>query len=312
MSIDRPVADSRLCLATVTTDSFVPGTLVTLHSFLKHNRWFKGDIVIIHDELAGEYRQSLLGLYDKVRFLQVNPRLQTRVDEVTAVFPEFAPKQARFYSLETFRVKDYDKVLFCDSDLLFRQPIQDLFDMPHALIACGDGAYYQGRGRRWGSGVDGVDPNNSRDRVLHNTFNSGLFLVDRALLTDDHYAGLLKLVDSRIYQTANMKLADQVVLNLYFAGRQHLVSGAYNYLLEHRATIYEREGLGLTDARVLHFNGLDKPWLAHDVLRRARRSPAFIKACGFWYEGYVECLEQLYLNAQGHQTSTSLTQKTTQ
>jgi len=296
-----PSVDSSLCLATVTTDSFVPGALVMLHSFLKHHRWFKGDIVIIHGALAAEYRTYISQIHDRVRFLQVSPQLQARVDEITGVFPEFASKQARFYSLETFQLTDYDKVLFCDSDLLFRQPIQELFEMPQALIACGDGAYYQGRGRRWGSSIDGAAPNNI-GRVLYNTFNSGLFLVDRALVTDDHYAGLLELVDSRIYQIPNMKLADQVVLNLYFAGQQHLVSGAYNYLLAHRAPIYEREGLGLTDARVLHFNGRHKPWLAHDVLRSAQRDPAFIKACGFWYEGHVECLQQLYLQTHVPQT----------
>jgi alpha-N-acetylglucosamine transferase len=139
MSIERPRADSRLCLATVTTDSFVPGTLVTLHSFLKHNRWFKGDIAIIHDQLSEEYRESLSRIYDKVRFLKADPQLLARVTEITEVFPEFASKQARFYSLETFRLREYDKVLFCDSDLLFRRPIQDLFDMPQPLIACGDG-----------------------------------------------------------------------------------------------------------------------------------------------------------------------------
>jgi lipopolysaccharide biosynthesis glycosyltransferase len=98
-----------------------------------------------------------------------------------------------------------------------------------------------------------------------------------------------------------MKLADQVVLNLYFAGQQHLVSGEYNYLLAHQAPISEREGLGLAGARVLHFNGRHKPWLAHEVLRTALRSPAFIKACGHWYEGYVECLQQLYLQKQVQQ-----------
>jgi lipopolysaccharide biosynthesis glycosyltransferase len=288
-------AGANICLTTVTTDSFMPGTLVTLYSFLKHNRWFTGDIVVIHDELSEEYRTHLVNLDQRVKFLKVSEHLLLRVAEVAKVFPEFAQKEARFFSLETFRLRDYEKVLFCDSDLLFRRSIEDLFDLPQPLIVCGDGAYYHGRGRKW-RGEQSANKNNALS--LYDTFNSGVFLADKSLLTDENYAGLLNLVDSRTYQTPNMKLADQVMLNLYFAGQQYLVSGTYNYLLAHRAAIYEREGLGFMDARVLHFNVRYKPWLAHEVLREGTQDPAFIKACGLWFNDYVECLQSLFLQKQ--------------
>jgi lipopolysaccharide biosynthesis glycosyltransferase len=282
------------CFATVTTDSFIPGTLVTVGSFLRHNSWFKGDIVIIHSELDPEYRNCLSDLSSQIKFLQVNPQLQDRINEVVKVFPEFASRQARFYSLETFRLQSYEKVMFADSDLLFRRSIEDLFGLWQPLIACGDGAYYNGRGRLWRAGPD-ASTSAQVGGVLHNTFNSGLFLVNSSLLTDEHYSGLLDLVDSRIYKTPNMKLADQVVLNLYFEGQQHLISATYNYLLTHRAAIYESEKLSLIEARVLHFNGRAKPWLAHEILNKGRHEPALIKACALWFESYLECIQRLHL-----------------
>lgn len=296
MSVDRPQTDSRFCLATVTTDSFAPGTMVTLHSFLNHNRWFDGDIVLIHDQLTEEYRQRLSQIYDRIRFLQVSSQLLSRVRDVVKIVPEFGHKQARFYSLETFRLRDWDKVLFCDSDLLFRQSVRDLFEMPQPLIACGDAAHYQGRGRDWLPDFNGGNQEGNRDRV-HNTFNSGLFLVDLSLLTDERYKELIELVDSRIYRST-IRQTDQVILNLCFAGHQHLVSGTYNYLLAHRAAIYEREGVSLTDARVIHFNGRKKPWMARDVMFTTQADPAFIKACEFWFAGYIACLQELYLRQQ--------------
>ena len=45
------VEDGRgACLATVTTARFLPGTLVTLGSFLKAHPGFDGGVAVIHDE----------------------------------------------------------------------------------------------------------------------------------------------------------------------------------------------------------------------------------------------------------------------
>ena len=286
--------DKNLCVATVTTDSFIVGTLVTIYSFLKHNAWFAGEIVIICDELSAQNRAYLEFVHDKIKFFSVSEKMLAKVDGITKVFPEFSPKQARFFSLETFRLRNHEKVLFLDSDLLFRGSIENLFAAEHAFIACGDGAFYNGKGRRWGKGVEEILAG-EEIKVLYDTFNSGFFLVDKTLLTDENYNGLLNLVDSRIYKTPNMKLADQVVLNIYFAGKQHLVGSEYNYLLAHRKPIYEREKIGLSDAYVLHFNGHHKPWMMEEVLRNGLRDGGFIKACGFWFESYAECLQELHL-----------------
>ena len=60
----------KLCLATVTTEAFVPGTLVMLHSFLKVNPWFEGDLVIIHDGLEPTAHQSLVACFERLRLPQ--------------------------------------------------------------------------------------------------------------------------------------------------------------------------------------------------------------------------------------------------
>src|SRR5688572_13048564 len=96
-------SDSKnICVATVTTDSFILGTLVTLDSFLKNNSWFNGEIVIICSNLSEQNREYLKLVYKKIVFLKVGGKLLERVDEIIKVFPEFTGKQARFYSLEIF------------------------------------------------------------------------------------------------------------------------------------------------------------------------------------------------------------------
>ena len=45
------VEDGRgVCLATATTASFLPGTLVTIGSFLKAHPGFNGGVAVIHGE----------------------------------------------------------------------------------------------------------------------------------------------------------------------------------------------------------------------------------------------------------------------
>jgi lipopolysaccharide biosynthesis glycosyltransferase len=283
--------DENLCVVTVTTDSFVVGTLVTLDSFLKNNSWFAGEVVIVCNELSEQNRELLKLIYDKITFLKASNELLRRIAGITETFPDFTPKQARYYSLETFRLRDYKRVLFLDSDLLFRGSIRDLFELENEFIACGDGAFYNNRGRRWGSGIE----DETEIHVLRDTFNSGLFLVDDSLLTDEIYNGLLELVDPRIYKTPNMRLTDQVILNLYFANRQHLASGKYNYLLTHRNAIFEREKINLQDAIVLHFNGQQKPWMTQEILAGGLSDAVFLKACGLWFKSYTECLQRLHL-----------------
>ncbi|NNE99294.1 MAG: hypothetical protein HKN25_09780 [Pyrinomonadaceae bacterium] len=298
MTANQISGGSRLCLATVTTDSFVPGTLVMIYSFLKHNKGFTGDIVIICDELSVQSREFLSDLYEKISFLEVSEQLKDRVGRITRVFPEFAKKKARYYSIEAVRLSDYKKVLFCDSDFLFRRSIEDLFELPNPLIACGDGFHYQGREREWPVPVDDQGSAENRTALYSNTWSSGLILIDETFLTGETYDGLLALVDHRMYETHRTELTDQMIFNIFFSGQQHLVSAKYNYPLTHRVSIEKKEGLSPTEARALHFNGPVKPWNIERVLVASQRDPAYIKAAEFWYDCYIECLQNLYLRKE--------------
>jgi lipopolysaccharide biosynthesis glycosyltransferase len=265
-----------------------------LHSFLAQNRWFNGDIVVIHRQLTVEHRRYLARIHENVRFLEVSAELQARVNDIVRKYPDFASLQARFYSLETFRLRGYGKVLFCDSDLLFRRPIPELFELPQSLVVCGDAFHYRDRPREWRGRSNQAASDTLEAVPYHDTFNSGVVLIGQELLTDEHYVGLLDLVDANMNESCST-IADQVVFNMYFAGQQHLISATYNYMLGHRAAIYAKEGLRLTDAHVLHYNGPVKPWRAVRLLEASQREPRMIKACAFWFDAYVACLQHLYL-----------------
>ena len=261
MNFEKTAKSGQICLSTVTTDSFVPGTLVTLYTFIKYNKWFKGEIVIFHDGLTDENKNYLSNIHPRVSFLGISEKIKAKAEKIAEEFPGFAKKKARFYSLETFRLRDFEKILFIDSDLLFRDSVGDLLELDHDFIVCGDGFHYQERKREW-LAIPGDPPViTAETHLFDNTFNSGFMIISNKFLNDAIYEKLLNLIDARLFRKNTAKLADQMVLNVYFAGKQHIVSAKYNFVLAHRRAIQKFEGLTQNEASVFHFNGSVKPCL---------------------------------------------------
>lgn len=296
---ENPDAVAPICVATVTTDSFVPGTLVTVGTFLKRHPGFAGDLVVIHDELDGKARDCLAA-FPRLRFESVSSELRQRLALLVDAHPALAGRLPRFYSLEAFRLSGYRKVLFLDSDLLFRHPVAELFDRPDALLCCGDGPFYRGRVRDATTFREFDDP--ARRHTLGRTFNAGFLLIDTELLDGDTYADLLALVTVRNWQRVGTGHTDQILYNRYFAGQQTLVGATYNYLLAHARDIRARERLAADDAKVLHFNMRAKPWQVPSLAPWAASAKgvllsAQVRRFNYWYEAYCDQLVALNLRS---------------
>ena len=63
----------KTCLVTTIMERFVPGTLVTVGTFLKHHPRLDADVVI-HDGLTEAKREMLAAAFDGARFALVAPR----------------------------------------------------------------------------------------------------------------------------------------------------------------------------------------------------------------------------------------------
>ena len=290
-------ANRKICLATVTTENYLPGTLVMIGSFLKCHPGFKGDVVIIHDDLSETALACLEKALGRIRFEPVSSDLKDRVARLEASRPPLGGRRSRFYSLDAFRLGGYHKVLFCDSDLLFRQPVSELFDSKEALLCCGDGPFHRGH-RRGATSFDEIrEPSQvGTEGALERTFNAGFLLIDAALLDGRHFAGLLALLTPEAWHDVKTHHTDQVIYNRYFAQQQTLLSAKYNYLLYHDENIRTKEGLTVADAKVLHFNGpRKKPWLVAAMLGAAMQSPTLVVALRLWYEDFIHCLTAVHL-----------------
>ena len=285
-----PAPHGRICLAVATSESLVPATLVTLDSFLMHHPRFAGDIVVIDDDLSDASRQALAGV-GPVRFEPVSNELRERLAQLGRDVPRLRHKLAHFHSIGAFRLTGYRKLVVCDSDLLFRAPIDELFATGDALIACPDSPTLRGLARD--AKTFRTVAAASAD-VLQDTFNSGLVVVDGSELPAAYHS-LLAMLKAETWRETEVALTDQLLLNRHFAGRQRLASSAYNYLIAYAAHIRAREGIGIGDAKVLHYLAPYKPWQSQRMLRWAASGSTrgLLPGYQLWYDAYVDCLARL-------------------
>ena len=284
----------QVCLATTTTERLVPGTLVLIDSFLRRHPRFDGEIVVICDDLPGEARAVLAAASDAVRFAPVSPVLRERAERLCAALAPLPMRPAQFWMIEAFRLAGAARLLLCDSDLLFRASVEELFDAKEDLLCCGDLAFLAGRR------VDAatflpverdVAPAPGRT-LLKDTFNSGLLCIDDRLTGERVYTDLLAAMSPALWRDLKAPLCNQSLLNRYFAGRQTLVSSTYNFLIYGEKVIRRREGVELRRAKVVHFNSVAKPWRPDDMLRWTwdRLNPPVVAAFKLWHDAYVEAL----------------------
>ena len=292
MKADTPQA--KVCLATATTADYLPGTLVTVGSFLKHHPDVDVDVVIIHDGLDERHRAYLGALSDRVRFMSVSVELRERLARVGAALPQFAGVLPQLYAFESYRLTGYRKLLLCDSDLLFRRPIGELFDSEAALLCCGCRVYLEGRRRDAATFLPLGDSDPLPAGILDRTFNDGFLLIDAALVGEGTYADLLSLVTPETWRNTSTSHFKQFLHNRYFARRQTLISSTYNFLLRYADLIAAREGLAVRDAKVLHFNLSSRPWMPETMLPWTYGS-APVPGFDLWYAAWIECLVTAHL-----------------
>ena len=282
------------CFVTATTESFVPGTIVTISSFLKHHPFFDGDIVVIHDALPALQRQRVNEICGEVRFEQVSAELRTRLAALKAAQPRLAHRLGELYSLEAFRLKGYRKVLFYDSDVLLRASVEELFRSPALLQCRSDEAGLRGQWRD----VDNYEPVPPRAGALERTFGSGFLMIDGQLLEEaGSYAKLLALVSPETWRDRATQHTDQLVLNRHFAGRQTLVDWRYDFVVPMAGEIHASEGWTVEDAKALHFAGPVKPWMTDAMLRWAEGCSALKPSPTYrhWSDAYWDCLTRAHV-----------------
>lgn len=273
------------CLVTITDDQFSIATEVLLYSFLKYNSWFEGDLLVIEDGLSPEARQRL-GRLGPLTFVAPDPRLRRQTQALCAGAPELQDVYKRFYSFEVFRLTDYRRVVYLDSDIYCAGSVEDLFLRSEPLLACPDGFTYGDRIIAALASKDAAPAPQSRyGRSFVASFNAGVLSVGPPLLGDETYDALLAMLDVDTWRAFGpSKFTDQMALNIHFENRFDELPAIYNYMLFIEA--YQRicEPFSASDARLVHFAGPIKPWNEYDPVALLQRAPQFGRFIDVWRE----------------------------
>lgn len=264
-----------------------------LHSFLQHHKSFRGDLVIIHDGLNSQSRAILEGHFPPLKFVSGSPVLSETLDRLVTANPAMASRRARFLSLEILKLSGYVKVLFCDSDLLFQGSVADLFASDAELICCGDAAVYRGNARDPVTFLEVAA--STSNNALQQSFNAGFMLLDGKICNDKSYAEIIAMISPDRWRAVKTGHTDQLLYNIYFAGRQTLVGAQYNYLLGYSEDIVRSFGAKMSDAMVLHYNGSAKPWIPARVLQSFESRPLLIRSVELWNKAFTDFLNRAHL-----------------
>lgn len=274
-------------LVTVTNQKYLAGTEVLLFSFLKYNPNFQGDLIIIHDNLKPKLRKALTNKFP-VKFEQVSLEMQDALRKLVYDCPRFSNKLQRFWSLELFRLKEYDQFLFLDSDILCKSNLDDLWKVNHEFSACLDLSYYNNKFRNINSFELTSTFNEKRD--FEKTFNAGVMLYNPPNDYLIHYASLLNLLSSDTYKSSTSGHTDQYLLNHFFRNRVHWLSTKYNYLKRDEITIESKIGMLAKDAVLLHYIRNPKPWNFKRLIKDNLKGRGKFVIFEEWLRVYCEML----------------------
>lgn len=236
--------EEKYALYTICDDKFIDPTSVMLFSFLSNNKWFNGDIVILYDVLSHKNKVKLKAIYENIIFNSINEKLYESL--MNGVKGVTAPSLLKcYYKYELFNEQKYDVIMWVDSDIVFQDSIEELFNDDNVDFCwCEDKSFlgkeiYFNTGFFFFRNIENVKNNSFYNDVFEFTEN-----IKTAYFTNEN--------------TQQGLYADQDIFNekvpLYFKNIKNAPALIYNFPQQ-----VERVDL-FKNAKIIHYCGGDKPF----------------------------------------------------
>lgn len=245
-----------IALCTMLDDNFMIGYECFIKSFLKYNKWFNYDFVIIDNGISDENRRLIKSHYEKIIFKSPRKKHYAEVD-----FSKTHKKlQATFYKLDVFSYYEYDRIVFMDMDIVVLGNIKKIFDCKDDIAAC----------RAYNAKMD----------TLGQTINSGVFVLNNNVITKGNYTALIRMAIDRSNKRRGLSMPDQKIINIHFADRMQYLDKRFN--VEKRMQ-HTRQYKGIYEnALCLHYVA-SKPW-EKEKFNEIEKS--FGKSEKLWWDEY--------------------------
>ncbi len=209
---------------------------VTLLSLIKHvNPDNQYEIIVLYDDLSQGKKETLRTLLPgnvTIRFIDVKKYAEVILGNLKNKVSSAQWSIVTFYDLLVpLLMPDYERVLYCDSDVVFCDNIDDLFTIPFDgsnLIAVRDTvhmAFSRNRENEFLIRQTAFIHNNLGIDNLKNYFNAGILLFNINAINREEY--LEKVLLSLSFP--ELPTVDQDVLNFVFKDAVKFVSERFNF-----------------------------------------------------------------------------------
>lgn len=187
----------RLAVCTICDDNFIKGAEVMIQSFMDHNKWFNGDIIVMYSD-----RLSPISPSNMIRLKSINSSIifkKVNESDYSKAIDKFVNRNGlhlRFmpslFTFETFSLSEYDAVCYIDSDIIHINSMEEFFITPDNFV---------------------VTPASLRyPATYHREFSGGMFMVRGNMLNRRIKESLIEFS----IHTPRFGLLDQTIMNEYF------------------------------------------------------------------------------------------------
>lgn len=228
----------KTALVTTLSDSFLQGFLVSLSSLLETTPEINSDIIVLEwGDLSSDSKTIIKRLCKSVIFKQINTDNYPKID--------FDSNYRKWeynclYRFEIFTLKEYDQLVYFDSDMLFYASLLPLLTTP---ISFGAVRRPVGHTLQINSDV---------------SFGAGFMVIGEKFLCNSVFLNLLKLSLTKAplckQVTSQKWLGNEPILNNYFLNHIEWLDRKYNLCSDQITSTSEIESSNI------QFLGHNKPW----------------------------------------------------
>ena len=210
---------------------------VLLYSFKKHNPWFDGDVVVLHDDghcILSESAKDTMRMYheDIIFKKAVSEDYDTLFNRICSTLGDSSRYRTLpcIYKWDMFRDSKYDRIIYMDTDILPLNSMKASMDYcdHHNFLAAADSVDWSM------SKYKGHYPAGSAVGTRGGEFNGGLYVVGGEYISDDFFSELLRyaeLTDFRKFykKLGKGRIGEQAFLSNFM--REHsyyILSSGYN------------------------------------------------------------------------------------
>ena len=268
--------DNKTALVIICDDKYLSNNygFTCLKSFLYNNKWFNGDIIFFDDgeffTISNDNKTKLKSLYNKIIFKKINFNTYKWLIDL------FSFNNIDFYQnyefihcikrnlkllkaypkFEIFNLKEYDKILCIDADILFVDNVKELFNKDISFGVTSS-LYYNSQNIKLQDikDINSFRKNNDLIEFDSGGFNSGvIYIGNKNLLNGNITNEILEFCKEKQLNINNKKYPvyffDQCIFNYFFTEK-------YNDFVTFISPIYN-----MCIAKFTIFNSVDEECLS--------------------------------------------------